>query len=103
MQKRNTKRKISEAPVVLSGSELLKAIEEQRFDAQRKASSEEMVIERVDELVMQCLESFSDVLRPLGIQTGGSYNMLTDFSRDPQELYEELSRIQVVAAIEPRL
>jgi hypothetical protein len=102
MNKRITKKESGKEIAILSGAELLNAIEEQHSARRKVAATREMVEDKLHELVLDCLRSFSAALEPLGIQSGGSVNMSADFSRDPQELYDVLNRMQIGVAVRPR-
>jgi hypothetical protein len=93
-------KRTQEVPAILSGSELTRAIDtDPSMRRKRVAVTKEMVEDRLHELVLECLRCFSAALRPLGIASGGSVTMSTDFSRDPQELYDVLKRIEIGVAV----
>jgi hypothetical protein len=100
--KQITKKEPGKEIAILSGTELLSAIEEQRSARRKAKATKEMVEHRLRELVLDCLRSFSAALEPLGIHSGGSVEMFTDFSREPQELYDVLNRMQIGVAVKPK-
>jgi hypothetical protein len=87
---------------ILSGAELLATIEEQRSARRKTSVTKEMVESKLNELVLDCLRSFSAALKPLGIESGGSVSMFSDFSRKPKEVYDTLNRMQIGVAVKPR-
>jgi hypothetical protein len=103
MNKHITQKESGKEIAILSGTELLSAIEAEHSVRRRGRATEETVRNKLNELVLECLRCFSAALEPLGIHTGGDVSMFSDFSRDPQELYDTLDRMRIGVAVKPRV